>query len=848
MSNEKITERFKDLACSEQEKEVLQAYLFSCLGGGKTHRLKRNRVMIMEEKNKNKFIILQLVRTADENKICYACPKCFPVNYAEFLSSTIAADKFKSCIHTKLCHIIWGDEYDLQIDIVDDDMEDDLVEIISEKPQYMAAVHPSQKSPKGPGVVIITSKMLKPKCLLCLGRDCCIHLKIHLKKYKEQTEEMSEMPNKRLKIDKVEPLRPHKKKIVDPGDFDPFQYEGPTCNVFKIEIDFIQSRDMKKQNREINNLLSFNENHLIAKYDPDEECDAHGNIFEEKENMLCCESSRIVIHHTKTVETGNMFVLYRRTVSQDNNFSCDCKRFYTGEDDRLLRVSSAKYRISERERVLHFVSYEFYFNFLAQLLTGGETMNSYIKSQKFMNELFFGCERSPEHKKILHKGFEIFCHALRLPEDSNYCYKCPQVLEEAEKEDDFTDNIEYSIVDGLQMGCRMNNNKSNINEDYFKEEVVENIVVKGVEAKDRTFINSQKVRSIIESLLFKPEDPAALGNTVDTLNKMELDLNARSVLEMLNRISAQYKHLPPGYTLFLHELQLVTPISALMLPYSSNRALYEKLMNYLNNKMDIFSSAEILEEFIDNFPIITECIKNILEADNSQLNHFLPLDVSCILKNMIKLRFKFDKQSRQVAAQRTKPNIGFAEPVADFFPNYPIHTMENLYKADSKLDDSGDDDCEKNFSGASSISGGIGTLSCNHKITKGFRAIKKGESPVIFCHSILRRLPEKVKAHKRVVVYDFACKMHTVCLRRYPYRIRRFQFVIDRHHQTNHKACSQAYNISKYPKMNEVNTQIAEQLNNTLRKLATVVAYSNFQTYLRIIQIFISVKKMLFNY
>ena len=160
-------------------------------------------------------------------------------------------------------------------------------------------------------------------------------------------------------------------------------------------------------------------------------------------------------------------------------------------------------------------------------------------------------------------------------------------------------------------------------------------------------------------MLSKPEDPAALNDTVDTLNKMELPLNARSVLEMLNRISAKHKHLPPGYTFFLHELQLVTPISALMLPYSSNRALYEKLMKYLNNKMDIFSSAEILEEFVDNFPIITECIKNILEAENSQKNRFLPLDVSSILKNMIKLRFEFDKQSRKVAAQRTKSENRF---------------------------------------------------------------------------------------------------------------------------------------------------------------------------------------------
>ena len=101
-----------------------------------------------------------------------------------------------------------------------------------------------------------------------------------------------------------------------------------------------------------------------------------------------------------------------------------------------------------------------------------------------------------------------------------------------------------------------------------------------------------------------------------------------------------------------------------------------------------------------------------------------------------------------------------------------------------------------------------------------------------------------MKAHKREVVYDFACKMHKCCLRRYPYRIRRFQFVIDRHHQSNHKACSQAYNVSKYPAMNHLNTQIAEQLNNSLRKLSTVVAYSNFETYLKIIDIFITIKNL----
>ena len=159
---------------------------------------------------------------------------------------------------------------------------------------------------------------------------------------------------------------------------------------------------------------------------------------------------------------------------------------------------------------------------------------------------------------------------------------------------------------------------------------------------------------------------------------------------------------------------------------------------------------------------------------------------------MIKLRCQFDTNSRRLAVPRTAPTSEFKPPLADFFPSYPVHTMENMYKADKKKDATEINDCEKRFTSATSITGGIGTVSCNHKITKGFRAIQKGESPILFCHSLLRRLPEKGKAHKRVVIYDFACKMHKVCLRRYPYRIRRFQFLVDRHHQSNHKPCSQA--------------------------------------------------------
>ena len=103
MANEKVTERFKNLICSESEKNELHTYLFTSLVEGKSYKLKRNRVMIREKEDDKKFIILQLVRTKDDSKICYICPKCFPVSYGEFICSSILPAQFKSCIHTTLC-------------------------------------------------------------------------------------------------------------------------------------------------------------------------------------------------------------------------------------------------------------------------------------------------------------------------------------------------------------------------------------------------------------------------------------------------------------------------------------------------------------------------------------------------------------------------------------------------------------------------------------------------------------------------------------------------------------------------------------------------------------------------
>ena len=78
----------------------------------------------------------------------------------------------------------------------------------------------------------------------------------------------------------------------------------------------------------------------------------------------------------------------------------------------------------------------------------------------------------------------------------------------------------------------------------------------------------------------------------------------------------------------------------------------------------------------------------------------------------------------------------------------------------------------------------------------------------------------------------------------FSHKVRRFQSVIDRHHQANHTACSEAYSMAPYPFTNNMNSQLSEQLNNSLRKLATVAAYSKVDTYIKFLEVFITVRNL----
>ena len=70
-------------------------------------------------------------------------------------------------------------------------------------------------------------------------------------------------------------------------------------------------------------------------------------------------------------------------------------------------------------------------------------------------------------------------------------------------------------------------------------------------------------------------------------------------------------------------------------------------------------------------------------------------------------------------------------------------------------------------------------------------------------------------------------------IRRFPWRIRNYQFVIDRHHWVNHTSCSKSYNMNEYSELKNINSQVSEQRNRCLQKFAGRLSKMTFKNYMR---------------
>ena len=90
-------------------------------------------------------------------------------------------------------------------------------------------------------------------------------------------------------------------------------------------------------------------------------------------------------------------------------------------------------------------------------------------------------------------------------------------------------------------------------------------------------------------------------------------------------------------------------------------------------------------------------------------------------------------------------------------------------------------------------------------------------------------------------IYDNACAAQKSSLRRFPHRVRKWTFLVDRTHWKNHTACQKGYNMDLYPMLKGVNSQQAEQINLSLR---SYFGFSTFEHYMKILDIYFVYKNV----
>ena len=329
---------------------------------------------------------------------------------------------------------------------------------------------------------------------------------------------------------------------------------------------------------------------------------------------------------------------------------------------------------------------------------------------------------------------------------------------------------------------------------------------------------------------------------VEKLEFFEEKDSVKSIIGILKRLIKQYGILPDGYLLLCQELSKCSPI-AIILP-SYDPLDYDILHSFLNKKINIFSNYTLAKKMLCSFPIVYKIIKQILSSEKLK---FLPTDVNDLMKKLVAKRKVYDQLAVDRAAPRVPLPDGYSGPAAEVYPNYPLHTMENHYTADKQTDEGEDGNCNKYYNESPCFTGGITFIMCNHGIVKGFTCMQCGESPLMIINPLLHRLPTRVEAKQRYLLYDNACKARKMAELRFPHRVRRWTFLVDRKHWENHTDCSAGFNMDSYADLKTVNSQTCEQTNRSLRKLSVVVAYLGWDNYLKVLELFFVSKNLKVN-
>lgn len=185
-----------------------------------------------------------------------------------------------------------------------------------------------------------------------------------------------------------------------------------------------------------------------------------------------------------------------------------------------------------------------------------------------------------------------------------------------------------------------------------------------------------------------------------------------------------------------------------------------------------------------------------------------------------------------------------AESLHVYVPNHDLVRGLPPHVADKAKPDKGGE-CNKQHGTHVQLSPGIFLIFCGHGICIGFKLMPTCEGPSTLVDMIFTRWPEA----PGTLIYDDCCHAFVTAHKRNPKYWSNTRFLIDRVHVKNHVACTSGFNLDRYDqdlelvkglKLRDLNTQICEQTNNVLQRIATSLAFMTHENAFALVKYFVS--------
>lgn len=137
-------------------------------------------------------------------------------------------------------------------------------------------------------------------------------------------------------------------------------------------------------------------------------------------------------------------------------------------------------------------------------------------------------------------------------------------------------------------------------------------------------------------------------------------------------------------------------------------------------------------------------------------------------------------------------------------------------------------ECSKEYPTFTGFTPGLLVIACPHGHIYFLKLLRRGESPEVVFDFLRDRCRPRVCQPLRLG-YDNGCHLHSYIAARCPDIAAVVQIIIDRLHAPNHVHCSIAYQLDRYVRYCNTlnfNTQVVEQLNRLLQRLAPHLRFS----------------------